>query len=162
MPVSDIALGLTMIMFTPPFYSWFTGVFQMNEKIGPSVCIICVMLLAALFQVVEGRPRRDRDGSNAHNTQQESKVNRYSLFCLRDSFNQIFIWNMINIKSLVRIFNLLKTNQLDLWILTKLMKCYNNNTIINYNLSIYVYELLTQFVYRVPTKKVLLAPTTDY
>ena len=47
----------------------------MNEKMGPSVCIICVMLLAALFQVVEGRPRRDRDGSNAHNTQQESKVN---------------------------------------------------------------------------------------
>ena len=47
----------------------------MNKKMGPSVCIICVMLLAALFQVVEGRPRRDRDGSNAHNTQQESKVN---------------------------------------------------------------------------------------
>ena len=66
----------------------------MNKKMGPSVCIICVMLLAALFQAVEGRPspRRDRDGSNAHNTQQESKVNRYSLFCLRDSFNQIFIF----------------------------------------------------------------------
>ena len=62
----------------------------MNEKMGPSVCIICVMLLAALFQVVEGRPRRDRDGSNAHNTQQESKVN-IVYFVPADSFNQIFI-----------------------------------------------------------------------
>ena len=63
----------------------------MNKKMGPSVCIICVMLLAALFQVVEGRPspRRDRDGSNAHNTQQESKVN--IVYFVSNSFNQIFI-----------------------------------------------------------------------